>query len=96
MPYTDIDFEVWRLQVVLYVVHFPLDKVICKELGYFLGSKPILLRIVMSKLWFKDGKNWNMSKARILVDFSFAYLDLTMCIRATPTSVVDLNFSPPS
>ena len=61
-----------------------------------LGSRPALLRTVVSRLWFKDGKNWDMSKVRVLVDFFFTYLDLTMCVRATPASMVDLNLSPPS
>ena len=50
----------------------------------------------MSKLWFRDGKNWDMSKARVLVVFPFTHLDLTMCVRVTPASMVDLNLSLPS
>ena len=37
-----------------------------------------------------------MLKVRVLVDFPFAYPDLTICVNTTPASVVDLNFNLPS
>jgi len=37
-----------------------------------------------------------MLKANILVELFFVQPDRMMCIRATPASVVDLNFSPPN
>ena len=37
-----------------------------------------------------------MLKAKVLVDFPFAYLDLTIYVNVTSVSVVDLNFNPPS
>jgi len=37
-----------------------------------------------------------MSKANVLVELFFVQPDQIMCVRATPASVVDLNFSPPN
>ena len=48
------------------------------------------------KLWLRDRKNWEMSNARKLVDFSLAHPDQTMWVRVIPVSVVDLNFNLPS
>ena len=40
--------------------------------------------------WFREGKNWAMSNARVLVERFLIYPDQTMWVRATPASVVDL------
>ena len=61
-----------------------------------LGLKPAFSRMQVSRLWFRDGKNWEMLKVRELEDFPLDHPDWTMWVRATPTSVVDLNFRPPS
>ena len=37
-----------------------------------------------------------MSKAKVLVDLFLVQPDQMMCVRATPVSVIDLNFSPPN
>ena len=40
------------------------------------------------------GKNWEMSKARVLVDLPFNYPDWIICVSVIPASDVDLNFRP--
>ena len=47
-------------------------------------------------LWLRDGKNWEISNARELVDFPLAHPDWTIWMRVIPASMVDLNFKPPS
>jgi len=37
-----------------------------------------------------------MSKARVLVEMFLTQPERMMCIRAIPTSIVDLNFRPPN
>jgi len=37
-----------------------------------------------------------MSNARVLVERYFIHSEWMMCVRATPASVVDLNFKPPN
>ena len=46
--------------------------------------------------WLRDGKNWAISKAKILVEMFLTQPECMICIRATPASVLDLNFSPSS
>jgi len=50
----------------------------------------------MRKRWFKEGKNWDMSKAKELVAFLLAQPNRTMWVSAIPVSAVDLNLRPPS
>ena len=46
--------------------------------------------------WFREGKNCTMSNTRILVVRFLTYPGHMMWVSATPASVVDLNFRPPS
>ena len=52
--------------------------------------------IHMRSQWFKEGKNCNMSNARVLVAQFFVQPDWMICIRATPVLMVDLNFKLPN
>ena len=44
----------------------------------------------------RDGKNYAMLNAKVLVERFLTQPKWMICIRATPASVVDLNFNPPS
>ena len=61
-----------------------------------LGSSPALSRMRVRSLWFNEGKNCEMSKARVLVVFLLVYPDQIIYVSAMPASEVDLNFKPPS
>ena len=50
----------------------------------------------MRRRWLRVGKNCAMSNARMLVVLFLTQPDRTMCVRATPASVVDLNLRPPN
>ena len=52
--------------------------------------------IHMRSQWFKEGKNCDMSNARVLVVQFFVQPDQMICVRATPASMVDLNFKLPN
>ena len=60
------------------------------------GSKPAFSRMRTRKRWFKEGKNWEMSKAKVLVALPFTHPERTMWVSAMPASDVDLNLRPPS
>jgi len=55
-----------------------------------------LWKIHMRRQWFKEGKNYDMSNARVLVAQFFVQPDQMICVRATPVWMVDLNFRPPN
>jgi len=46
--------------------------------------------------WLSNGKNCAMSNTRVLIDKFFTQHVQIMWVRATPTSIVDLNLRPPS
>ena len=46
--------------------------------------------------WFREGKNCAMSNTRVLVDRFLIQPKQIMWVRATPASVMDLNFKPPN
>ena len=50
----------------------------------------------VSSRWLRDRKNWEISKARVLIVLFLAHSEWTMWVRVTPASVVDLNFNPPN
>ena len=52
--------------------------------------------ILVRKQWFREGKNCVILKARVLVKQFLDQPKWIMCIRAAPTSMVDLNFRPPN
>ena len=52
--------------------------------------------ILVRNRWFKEGKNCAISKVRVLVKQFLVHPDQIICIRVTPTSMVDLNFRPPN
>ena len=59
-------------------------------------SNPAFFRMRVRRQWFRDRKNCAISKASVLVERFLTQPDWMMCVRATPASVVDLNFKPPS
>ena len=59
-------------------------------------SSPAFSRMRMRRLWFNDGKNWEILKAKELIDLPLAHPDRTICVSAIPASTVDLNFRLPS
>ena len=59
-------------------------------------SSPTLRMIDIRSQWFNEGKNCAILKARVLVKQFLVHPDQIMCIRVTPTSMVDLNFSSPN
>jgi len=61
-----------------------------------LGLRPAFSRMRTRSLWFSDGKNLEISRAREQVDFPLAYPDQTIWVSAIPASEVDLNFKLPS
>ena len=61
-----------------------------------LGLSLAFSRMRTRRLWFSDGKNWEISKAKELVDLPLAYPKRTIWVSAIPASAVDLNFRPPS
>ena len=50
----------------------------------------------MRKWWLSEGKNWAISKAKVLVVLPFTHPDRTMWVSAMLASAVDLNLRPPS
>ena len=61
-----------------------------------LGLSPAFSRMRTRRLWFSDRKNWEISKAKELVDLPLAHPEQTIWVSAMPVSIVDLNFRPPS
>jgi len=61
-----------------------------------LGSKPTFLRERVRRWWLRDGKNWAISKARVLVVLFFTHTEQIAWVSATSVSEVDLNLRPPS
>ena len=59
-----------------------------------LGLSPAFSRMRMRMWWFREGKNWEMLKARVLVVLSFDHPKWMMWVSAVPASLVDLNFKP--
>jgi len=43
-----------------------------------LASSPAFSRIRTRRQWLRDGKNWDISKARVLVDLPLAHPDRMM------------------
>ena len=61
-----------------------------------LGSSPGFSRMRTRRRWLREGKNWEISKVRELVNLPFDHPDPMMWVNAIPVSVVDLNLRPPS
>ena len=59
-------------------------------------SSPTLRMIDIRSQWFNKGKNCAILKARVLVKQFLVHPNQIICIRVTPTLMVDLNFSPPN
>ena len=57
---------------------------------------PTFFKIRVRRQWFREEKNCTMLNARVLVDRFLIQPKWMMWVRATPTSVVDLNFKPPN
>ena len=60
------------------------------------GSIPAFSKMRTRKQWFKEGKNWEISKAKVLVALPFTHPERTMWVSAMLASEVDLNLRPPS
>ena len=71
-----------------------LDKLAKKETMWL--SKPAFLIMKDRRQWFNEGKNWAMSKARVLVDKFLIQPVWMIWVKATPASTVNLNLRPPS
>ena len=46
--------------------------------------------------WFREGKNYAISKVRVLVEQFLDQPKQIICVRVTPTSIVNLDFKPPN
>jgi len=61
-----------------------------------LGSKSAFLRERVRRWWLRDGKNWAILKARVLVVLFFTHLERIAWVSTAFASEVDLNLRPPS
>ena len=61
-----------------------------------LGLSPAFSRMRMRMQWFREGKNWEMSKVRVLVVLPFDHPERMIWVSTVPVSLVDLNFKLPS
>ena len=55
-------------------------------------SSPTFSRIRTRRRWFSEGKNWEISKARVLVVLPFVHPEWMMWVSTIPALFVDLNF----
>ena len=77
-----------------YLVFLWIRKSVRNEIT--LGSKPTFLRERVRRQWLRDGKNWAILKARVLVVLFFIHPEWIVWVSATPASEVNLNLRPPS
>ena len=59
-------------------------------------SKPALLRIRGRSWWFKEGKNWAMSNAKVLIVRFLTHPEWMIWVRIILASVVNLCLRPPN
>jgi len=60
------------------------------------GSKPALSKIRERIQWFREGKNWVMSNAKVLVKLFLTQLVQMKCVKVTPASDKESYFKLPS
>ena len=85
-----------REKVIPKILCFPINEVIQKKKLTTCESKSAFPRMRASNQWLSEGKNYAISKARVLVDMFLIYPIWINYVSTMPTSIVDLNLEPPS